>query len=722
VKRKLRWKSIFVLVVIVAASAAAWFPPLAGALGLSGPRVLTEQGLMLGLDLRGGVQFELQVNADEALETDPSLTRAEVVEQAREAVDRRIDALGVLEPLIAVQGDQRDQILVQLPGFTDVERARSIIGQTARLDWRLLEGDVPSETAAVSGRDIRRAWVTRDELGLPAVGFSLTADGARRFADLTASNIGRQVAIVLDDEVQSAPVIEGAITGGEGTIRGGFSQEEANDLALLLRSGALPVSLTFLGGEYVGPTLGSMAVDAGVAASAGGLLLIALFMLAYYRRAGVNAVISIVANLGILLGLMAVLGRAMTLPGIAGLILNIGIGVDSNVLIVERIKEELRKGQPIRRAVAAGFDRVFLTLLDTHVASLIAAAFLFQFGSGPIRGFATTLSLGLLANLFTAVVVSRTMFELTLSRGGKLTTGRERPSEEPRRRSFAVMSYRKAALFGAAALVALCLTFSSVRGVPLGLDFTGGTAVIAAFEAPVNEDDVRRAIPGETVVQRFGESPDRTLQIRVPSESSGAVDGDLEAGVRTITTALDASALPHAEVIGSRTVGPVIGRNLQQKGAYALIASLLGISAYLALRFRPSFATGAAVATAHDLIVTVAALTLFGYDMDLNIVAALLTVAGYSVNDTIVIFDRVRERLGSTARGAFAPAVDAAVSDMLGRTLITSGTSFVAVLALYLFGGTALEGFAFTMLVGIVVGTWSSVFVAAPVAALAMRR
>jgi SecD/SecF fusion protein len=718
--RRLRWKLVVVLAVVIGTSAFAWFPPLADRLGLHVPGFLDQRRLLLGLDLEGGVQFVLRVNAGEALAVDSTLTRDEVVAQAREAIDRRVNALGVVEPVIAVQGDRRDEILVQLPGFTDVERARGILGATARLEWRLLEADGTPGAAAVSGRDIRSAFVTRDDLSLPAVGFSLTTDGARRFAELTSANIGRHVAIVLDDKVQSAPVIESAITRGEGIIRGGFSIEEATDLALLLRAGALPVSMTFLGGEYVGPTLGASSVQAGIAASMGGLVLVAAFLLLYYRRAGVNAVISVVTNLAILLGLMASLGSALTLPGIAGLILTIGMGVDSNVLIFERIKEELRAGQPVRRAVAAGFDRVFLTILDTHVTSLVAAAFLFQFGTGPIQGFATMLSLGLVTNLFTAVVVSRTILELTLARGRRPTLGSERPGFFARRGPIDLLRYRTLALWVSAVVIAGGLTLTMARGLPLGLDFTGGAAVVAEFDEPVSEEAVRQAMPGGAVVQRFGAASDRTVQIRVPLPA-GAVDDDDQAGVRMVQAALNTSSLPESRVIGTTTVGPSIGRDFQKKAAYAMAGALAGITAYLAVRFRPSFATGAAVATVHDIVVTVAALGLAGYDLDLNVVAALLTVAGYSVNDTIVIFDRVRERLRTMGRGAIGAAVNAAVTDTLGRTLITSGTTLFAVAALSLFGGAGLESFAFTMLAGIVAGTWSTVFVAAPVAAVVGR-
>jgi preprotein translocase subunit SecD len=380
--------------------------------------------------------------------------RQETVNQALQTIERRVNELGVAEPLVA-RHSAADQILVQLPGVTDVNRAKEIIRSTALLELKLVEqGPFPDEAsarqafannvppdiqilpgvsegtagappttvyyavrrvAAVTGRDLRNARPSLDENNRPAVSFSLNAEGARKFGAFTQANINRQLAIVLDGRVESAPVIQSRIDS-EGRITGTFTSQEASDLGLKLRSGALPATLVPLEERTVGPTLGAESVRAGVMASAGGLLFVLLFMLLYYRLAGFNAFVSIAANLIILLGLMAYLDATMTLPGIAGFILTIGMGVDSNVLIFERIKEELAAGKGVKAAVAAGFDRVFLTILDTHVASLIAAAFLFQFGTGPIRGFATTLTIGLLSNVFTAVFVSRAMFELFLSR------------------------------------------------------------------------------------------------------------------------------------------------------------------------------------------------------------------------------------------------------------------------------------------------------------------
>jgi preprotein translocase subunit SecD len=381
--------------------------------------------------------------------------REEAVRQALQTIERRVNDLGVAEPIVAPHGAGGNQILVQLPGVTDVARAKEIIRSTALLELKLVEdGPAPSreallqsrngivppgmevvsgvddgtlgasggtvfylvrEVAAVTGRDLRNARPTLDENNRPAVSFSLNQEGARKFGRVTGENIGRQLAIILDGRVQSAPRIESRITD-EGRITGSFTTEEAQDLALVLRSGALPASLTYLEERTVGPTLGADSIRAGVLASLTGLALVAAFMLFYYKLAGINAIVSVAMNLVILLGFMAYIGATMTLPGIAGFILTIGMGVDSNVLIFERIKEELAAQRGVKQAVAAGFDRVFLTILDTHVASLIAAGFLFQFGTGPIRGFATTLFFGLLSNVFTAVFVSRTLFELVLSR------------------------------------------------------------------------------------------------------------------------------------------------------------------------------------------------------------------------------------------------------------------------------------------------------------------
>jgi preprotein translocase subunit SecD len=381
--------------------------------------------------------------------------RDEAVVQARQTIERRVNELGVTEPQIAQQGAGGDQILVQLPGVAEVERAKAIIGSPGLLELKIVErvagskeelmvnaqvpegqeivpgvsaaGDTGNlyylvkRVAAVTGRDLRNARPSLDENNRPAVSFTLNSEGGRKFGKVSGENIGRQLAIILDGRVQSAPTLESRITT-EGRISGAFTQEEVQNLSLILRSGALPASLDYLEERTIGPSLGADSIRSGVLASVVGLLLVVSFMLVYYKFSGVNAVIALTFNLVILLGLMAYIGAVMTLPGIAGFVLTMGIGVDSNVLIFERIKEELEAQRGVRASINAGFSRVFWTLVDTHVAALISCAFLFQFGTGPIRGFAVTLFIGLLSNLFTSIFVSKTLFEMVLSRRQQVAT------------------------------------------------------------------------------------------------------------------------------------------------------------------------------------------------------------------------------------------------------------------------------------------------------------
>jgi preprotein translocase subunit SecD len=383
--------------------------------------------------------------------------RDEAVVQARQTIERRVNELGVTEPSISQEGAGGDQILVQLPGVTDVERAKQIMGSPGLLELKIVEqGPSPTKealmtngqvaagmeilpgvsgsaadagtvyylvrkAAAVTGTDLRNARPSLDENNMPAVSFTLSNEGGRKFGNVTSQNVGRQLAIVLDGRVQSAPRIETKINT-DGRITGSFTQEEVQNLSLILRSGALPASLTYLEERTIGPSLGADSIRSGVIASLVGLLLVIAFMLVYYHLSGVNAVIALIFNLIILLGLMAYVGAVMTLPGIAGFVLTMGIGVDSNVLIFERIKEELEAQRGVRASINAGFSRVFWTLVDTHISALISAAFLFQFGTGPIRGFAVTLSIGLISNLFTSIFVSKTLFELALARRHQVAT------------------------------------------------------------------------------------------------------------------------------------------------------------------------------------------------------------------------------------------------------------------------------------------------------------
>jgi protein-export membrane protein SecD/preprotein translocase SecF subunit len=739
-------KRLLIIGAVVAMSLWAIYPP--------------RQTIKLGLDLNGGVHLVLRVKTDDALKQQPGATADEIVEQSLRTIERRVNELGVAEAVVA-RYTERDQILVELPGVADVDGAKKAIKSTAQLKLTLIERGpffdreaalqaydnalppeleilpgrsdaqgagasgyyVVQKAAAASGSDLRDARQSFDELNRPAVGFTLKEEAAQRFADFTERNVNRSMATVLDGRVTSVATIASRIAG-QGQIVG-VSREEMIEQVINFKSGALPADLEYVEERTIGASLGEASIRSGIVASIGGLVLVLLFMLGYYRLAGLNAVASILLNLLILVALVALIPVTMTLPGIAGLILTIGMGVDSNVLIFERIKEEIGKARNARAAVSAGFDRVWLTIVDTHITSLIAAAFLFQFGTSSIRGFATTLTIGLVANVFTAVFVSRTLFDLILryrraSTDAPIISGPVYGSGGRTRRNFNFTRWGVPAMV--LSLVIICAGVATVatKGLPLGIDFSGGTLVVAEFaEQGVTEDAVRAAVaklPGDEVVQRYGRAEERRFLIRLPLAEKAVQSTILETGVRHVTQALEDAKLPAFRIVDRELVSAAIGRDLQWRGIYATIASIVAITIYIGFRFRYSFAIGGIVATFHDVLVTLACLSVAGYDLSLNVTAAILTVIGYSVNDTIVIFDRVRENARSSPGRSLASAVNLSVNETLSRTVITAGTTLLSVLSLYLFGGEALRGFAFTMLVGIISGTWSTVFIASAIA------
>ena len=537
------WKRVLVVVVVVVASLWAIYPP--------------DRKIKLGLDLNGGVHLVLRVKPRTA-----NAMRGDTVQQALHTIERRVNELGVAEAVVA-RYTEADQILVQLPGVTDVDRAKQIIKSTAQLRLTLVErGPFPDRDAAlqaygrslppdlevlpgpigssgaetfpfyvvqkaavVAGNDLRDARQSLDEFNRPAVAFTLKPDAGRRFGAFTERHVNRALATVLDDRVTSVATILSRIDD-HGQITG-ISREEMNEQVITFKSGALPADLEYVEERTVGASLGAASIRSGVLASVGGLTLVALFMLAYYRLTGLNALMSILLNLLILLALVAFIPVTMTLPGIAGLILTIGMGVDSNVLIFERIKEELAKGRSQRAAVIAGFDRVWVTIVDTHVTSLIAAALLFQFGTSPIRGFATTLTIGLVANVFTAVFASKSHVRADVAAPRGRHSGAEllRPGTAFSNISFDFIRWGRHAIVLSLVVIGAGLTTMATRGLPLGIDFSGGTLVIVEFARQgVAEDDVRGAvapIPGDEVVQRYGPAADRQFLIRLPLAERG---------------------------------------------------------------------------------------------------------------------------------------------------------------------------------------------------------
>jgi SecD/SecF fusion protein len=686
----------------------------------------------LGLDLQGGMHLVLKVDTS-GLSAD--VRNTDVTAIALEVVRNRIDQFGVREPLIQRQGT--DHILVQLPGITDRERALKLIGQTALLEFQLvadnprllqqaLDGQAPKgfrlvedeqqdpllldTESTLNGSILADAYVEAGEFGLPEVSFQMTKEGSKAFGRLTGANIGKRLAIVLDGTVQSAPVIQSRITDA-GRITGRFTREEAHDLAIVLRAGALPAPIAIEEERTVGPTLGRDSIRAGVTATAIGAALIVAFMLGYYFTAGAIAVFALILNFLLILGGLGYFQATLTLPGIAGMILTLGMAVDANVLIYERIREELRAGRPLSLAIVGGYEKAFSAILDSNVTTLIAALFLYWFGTGPIRGFATTLGIGVLASMFTAIFVTRIVFD-ALTGLGRLTSLRMLRLIGETKADF--IGKRKLCYLLSFVVVGVGVAAFVMRGnARYGIDFTGGLLQEYRFTEPVDADALRATLSkvglGDAVIQQFG-GPTEWL-IRTPAANERQIN---DAIARTREALLsDFREFVNPSPVRLERVGPTVGAILQKKAWLAIAWSLVGILLYVAVRFKHfDFGAAGVIALIHDVVVAGGGLCLLGRQIDFVTVAALMTIAGFSINDTIVIYDRVRENLRLHRKLGLDEAINLSVNETLARTLLTSMTVIFSVLALYCFGGEVLRDFSLCLFMGFISGVYSTVYIA----------
>ncbi|MBI3320796.1 MAG: protein translocase subunit SecD [Candidatus Omnitrophica bacterium] len=687
--------------------------------------------ISLGLDLQGGMHLILKVDTAQA---SSEARERDVTAIALEVIRNRVDQFGVREPLIQRQG--ANHILVQLPGVTDRERALKLIGRTAllkfqlvsdnqRLIQRALDGEVPNgfelaedengsplllETeGALTGGILADADVSAGDFGLPEVRFWLTKEGAKAFGRLTGANINRRLAIVLDGKVQSAPTIQSRISD-QGRITGRFTREEAHDLAIVLRAGALPAPISIEEERTVGPTLGRDSIRSGLMATAVGGAVVVLFMVGYYLLAGVVAVIALLLNLLLILGGLGYLHATLTLPGIAGMILTLGMAVDANVLIYERIREELQAGRPLSLAIAAGYEKAFSAIFDSNFTTVIAAGFLYWFGTGSIRGFATTLTIGLVASMFTAIFVTRVIFDFLLGLG--LLKGL--PMAQLIGKTNIDFLGKRFWCYGlsAALLAAGSLAFIRRGSDRYGIDFTGGLLQEYRLTTPVSAEQLRATLAkvglGDATIQQFG-SPTEWL-IRTP----GNAEADIQETVSRTREAIHADyAEAHPDMIRLEQVGPTVGAILRKKAWWAITWSMLGILLYVAVRFKHvDFATAGVVALVHDVMFAAGTLSLLGRQIDLVTIAALLTIAGFSINDTIVIYDRVRENMRLHRKLGLNQIINLSINETLARTLLTSLTVIVEVLALFFFGGEVLRDFSICLLAGFISGVYSTVYIA----------
>ena len=664
------------------------------------------------------------------------------LQQSVEIVRRRIDAIGVAEPTVQALGSRR--ILVQLPGVQDPAQIRTLLGSTAKLTFHRVESShargsgvvpagsmrVPASNEAIDYGLQRRPLLQGERLvhasagidsqdGGRIVSFRFDDAGKRMFAQITRENVGRQLAIVLDDKVISAPVIQEPIIGGSGQIQGNFTADETSSLAALLRAGALPVPLQIVEERMVGPDLGSDAIRMGAMTGAAGLLLVLVFMTVLYRGWGIIANLALLINTALTLAALTLLGATLTLPGIAGIVLGIGLAVDANVLINERIREETRNGKTAVAALTCGFQRAYATVIDSNVTALIATALLFWFGSGPVRGFAITMALGIIISMFTAVTVVRTIMALWLRwrRPRTFVIGSLLPARWAN--VTANLQVMRARFIGLGA--SLVLSIASVLlfmnpGLNYGVDFTGGTIIEATAPTEMRIGDLRASLEqadlGEVSLQQAGANGS-TVLVRVQQQA----DADATAQTQLAEQAKAAilAVEPEARFDRVEVIGPKVSGELTDAGILAVLFASVAMFIYIWVRFEWHFAIGAIATLVLDTTKVLGFFALTGLEFNLTAIAALLTLIGYSVNDKVVVYDRMRENLRLHPKIPLREIIDRSINETLGRSVFTSVTAFLAMLPMAIWGGATVASFAVPMVFGIAVAASSSVFIAAPI-------
>lgn len=628
--------------------------------------------------------------------------------------------------------------------YLAMDRVRSILPRDLKFYWTVKAMD-PKDPAqvhqlvaikvtsrdgepALDGSAISDASKDFGQFGAsPEVSMMMTPEGANAWKRLTGENIGKSIAIVLDDYVYSFPTVQGEIGGGRSSITGNFTINEAEDLATVLKAGKLPAPARIVEEAVVGPTLGEESIANGGLAFIGSIVLVLVFMLFYYGTAGWAANIAMLANVFFVFGVLASLGAVLTLPGIAGIVLTIGISIDSNVLIFERIREELQKGTGMRLAVTQGYNAAYSAIIDSNVTSLLTGIILYVFGSGPIQGFATTLIIGIFCSLFSSIFITRLIFEGRLEAKKVITLGTALTKNAFNNVNFDFAGKRKIAYLFSSLVIIAGLVSMGVRGFNYGVDFLGGRSYMVEFEHDVNTADLSSALEGAfdgdaPTVKTFG--ADNRVKIitayRINDEGE-TVDAEVQA---VLLSGLNQLSDNPSEIMSSQKVGPTIATDIKRSAFLAVLFSLIAIFLYILLRFKKwQFSLGAVIALVHDVLFVLSLFSLgygfmpFSMEIDQAFIAAILTVVGYSINDTVVVFDRIREFQAEhqARKHKLEDIVNNALNTTLSRTIITAVTTFIVLLVLFLAGGETIAGFSFALLVGVVVGTYSSIFIATPV-------
>ncbi|PYK50139.1 MAG: protein translocase subunit SecDF [Verrucomicrobia bacterium] len=696
-----------------------------------------QQKIALGLDIQGGTSFLIRL-----VPGDKPITKG-MLDQAVEVIRKRVDVFGVSEPIISPVGS--DRILVQIPGLdtAKIQEARDQLSRVAKLEFRLVypdngerlreidggkqvippefrietykmprEGEKPVEErllvkkkADLSGEHVSNAGASYEKDGW-VVHLRFDAEGAKQFGNITAANVHHRFAIVLDGTIQSAPVIQDAIYGGDAQITGRFTEEEARGLASVLEN-PLQTPVSIEEERSVSPTLGLDSIKASILAGLVGLVITLVCVGIYYKIPGLVANVALIINLILLVGAMTMFHFVLTLPGIAGIILTIGLSVDANVLIYERLREEMALGKSLKIALNTAYEKAFSSIFDANVTTLITAAILFWKATGPVRGFAIALSLGILASLFTALIVGRNFL------GWFVDTGKLK-----RISMLHLISAQNINFLGKGFIACMCSLALLLAGATafylrgernFGVDFRGGDLITLSAPSKIDVGQVRHALQpiglADAAIQESTQVGKGYITIRTPLNTSDKVEKQIM------------QTLPNAgfHVEGSERVGALVGGELAKSSLIALGLGILGILIFVTFRFELSFAVGAIVALLHDVLMTVGVFALLGRELTLTMVGAVLTIAGYSINDTIVVYDRIREGLASGRRGTIEEIMNSSINQTLSRTILTSTVTLIPILCLFFFGGAVLRDFSLAIIIGVVVGTYSSIFIASPI-------
>ena len=689
----------------------------------------------------------------------------------RNALEKQLEQIdptnptGTVSPLITLMKanyglvyDVRDTVIINR--ILKNERYKSFLPRDLKLLWGVkpttaedgtevlelyaIKLNKGSDQAPLEGDVVTDARQTLDQTSRPAVSMQMNAEGARKWRKLTSENVGRRIAVVLDDYVYTAPMVNGEIPNGQSEISGNFTLLEAQDLANILKSGSLPAPTQIVEESIIGPTLGKEAQSQGIISMIAGLVLVVLFMAAYYSKGGLVAIAALVFNIFFILGILAQLGTALTLPGIAGIVLTIGMSIDANVLIFERIKEELRNGVGLMAAIQAGYSKAFSAILDGNVTTFLTGAILYALGQGPVKGFAIVLMIGIACSFFSSVFITKVIVSWMTKKGDKSTINFSAPFAKNALTSLNIdfLSKRKLAYTVSSTIIVIGLAIAAINGLKFGVDFTGGRSYVVAFNEPVVPSDLKVGLDGEfdgsVEVKTYGAS--NTLKVTTSyliNEDDDASNKEVESKVKEgIANVTGFTYVENAEQIGdkqfsitgSSKVGATVADDIKASSAEAMIAALIAIFLYILLRFRKwQFSLGSIIALVHDALFVIAAFAIasaFGatFEIDQVFVAAILTVIGYSINDTVIVFDRIRENLENRGTGKLTKVFNDSINQTLGRTLITSFTTLIVVIVLLFFGGEVLRGFSFALFVGITVGTFSSIYIATPVVVDLMKK